>query len=78
MKVQFTSEARDDLFEAAEYYESKEEGLGSRFRNEVSKILGTVASSPACGASGRPAAGKSIVRCFPTTLHTSSERIALW
>ena len=46
MKVQFTAEARDDLFEAADYYESKEEGLGGRLRNEVSTILSTVASAP--------------------------------
>ena len=45
MKVLFTAEGRDDLFEAADYYESKEEGLGARFRNEVSQILSTVASA---------------------------------
>ena len=43
MKVEFTTEARDDFFEAAEYYESKEKGLGSRMRDEISKIIRTVA-----------------------------------
>ena len=43
MKVEFTTEARDDFFEAAEDYESKEKGLGSRMRDEISKIIRTVA-----------------------------------
>jgi plasmid stabilization system protein ParE len=46
MKVEFTTEARDDFFEAAEYYESKEKGLGSRMRDEISKIIRTVAIAP--------------------------------
>ncbi len=46
MTVEFTTEARDDLFEAAEYYESQEKGLGSRMRDEISKIIRTVASVP--------------------------------
>jgi plasmid stabilization system protein ParE len=46
MIVEFTTEARADLFEAAEYYEAKEEGLGVRFRNEVAQILQTVGSTP--------------------------------
>jgi len=46
MNVEFTSEARDDLFEAAEYYESKEKGLGFRMRDEVARSLTTVATAP--------------------------------
>ncbi|MDA7882574.1 type II toxin-antitoxin system RelE/ParE family toxin [Akkermansiaceae bacterium] len=46
MKVEFTTEARDDLFEAVDYYESKEEGLGGRMRDEISKIIRTVEGAP--------------------------------
>lgn len=46
MKVELTTEARDDLFEAVEYYESRERGLGSRLRGEVSQILHTISGSP--------------------------------
>jgi len=46
VNVEFTSEARDDLFEAADYYEDRETGLGARFRNEIHQVLQTVRSAP--------------------------------
>lgn len=46
MRVEFTSEARDDLFEAAAYYEAREQGLGVRFRDEVAEVLRTVVTAP--------------------------------
>jgi toxin ParE1/3/4 len=46
MEVEFTTEAREDLFEAADYYEAKEKDLGQRIRGEVSEILRTVSSAP--------------------------------
>ena len=42
MNVEFTTESREDLFEAADYYEAKETGLGQRIRDEVSQILRAV------------------------------------
>jgi hypothetical protein len=39
-------EAREDFFEAAEYHEAREEGLGSRFRDEISKIVTAVSAAP--------------------------------
>ena len=46
MPVDFTSEAKDDLFRAVNYYEEKERGLGKRVRDEIAEILRTVASAP--------------------------------
>jgi toxin ParE1/3/4 len=46
MKAVFSAEARADLFEAADYYEAKEAGLGIRFRNEIAAVLLTVMSAP--------------------------------
>lgn len=46
MLVEFSEEARQDLFDGFEYYGSKESGLGRRFANEIADILTTVASSP--------------------------------
>lgn len=46
MRVLLTSEARGDLFESAAYYESREEGLGLRFRDEIAEILKAVSASP--------------------------------
>ncbi len=46
MKVEFTDEARADLFDAADYYEGMELGLGQRFRTQVAGVLSTVISAP--------------------------------
>ena len=39
MIVEILEEAEDELFDAALWYESKEPGLGLRFRNEISHVL---------------------------------------
>lgn len=46
MRVEFTTEARDDLFEAADYYEEKEPGLGHRFRDQIAEVLRVVITAP--------------------------------
>ena len=42
MILEFLPEASAELFEAAVYYESKQEGLGRRFRNEVLEVCGLI------------------------------------
>ncbi len=46
MPVDFTSEAKEDLFDAVEYYEEKNRGLGRRLRDEIASLLNTVSSAP--------------------------------
>ncbi len=46
MILEFLSEASAELFEAADYYESKQEGLGRRFRNEVLEVCGLIVQQP--------------------------------
>jgi len=46
MILEFLPEASDELFEAATYYESKQEGLGRRFRNEVLEVCGLIVQQP--------------------------------
>lgn len=46
MNVDYTTEARQDLIDAAEYYENREQGLGKRFRDEIAGVLNTAASAP--------------------------------
>jgi|GEM_PF-2070091 len=46
MRVVFTEEASADLFESAAYYESREAGLGMRFRGEVATVLQSASASP--------------------------------
>ena len=46
MILQFLPEASAELFETADYYESKQEGLGRRFRNEVLEVCGLIVQQP--------------------------------
>ena len=46
MILEFLTEASAELFEAADYYESKQEGLGRRFRNEVLEVCGLIVQQP--------------------------------
>ena len=39
MNYEFLTEARDEFWEAALYYESKEAGLGVRLRDEISHVI---------------------------------------
>ena len=42
----FLPEARDELYEAALYYEFKERGLGVRFRHEVARVVERIIEDP--------------------------------
>ena len=46
MILEFLPEASAELYEAADYYESKQEGLGRRFRNEVLEVCGLIVQQP--------------------------------
>ena len=46
MKYDFLPEARHELFDAVLYYESKEEGLGVRLRNEVAHVIDHILADP--------------------------------
>lgn len=46
MIVEFLKEAAAEFFDAVLWYESKEIGLGKRFRNEVSGVIDSIAANP--------------------------------
>ncbi len=46
MSLDFLPEASLELYEAAEYYENKEAGLGRRFRNEVLEVCRLIVQQP--------------------------------
>jgi len=50
MIIEFLEEAEVELFEAAAWYESKETGLGKRFRNEVAHVLDRIVECRQCYA----------------------------
>lgn len=46
MTLEFLPEAAAEFYEASTYYESQEEGLGARFRDEVLEICRLVVQQP--------------------------------
>ena len=46
MTLQFLPEASAELCEAADYYESRQEGLGWRFRSEILEICHLIVQQP--------------------------------
>ncbi len=46
MIVEFLEEAEKELFDAALWYESKEIGLGKRFRDEVASVIDSIVTNP--------------------------------
>lgn len=46
MNLEFLPEARAELLEAADYYESREPGLGRRFRGEVAQVCASILEHP--------------------------------
>jgi ParE-like toxin of type II ParDE toxin-antitoxin system len=46
MNYEFLAEARDEFWEAAFYYDSKETGLGSRFSAEVAHVIERILADP--------------------------------
>lgn len=46
MIVEFLEEAEAELFDAALWYESKETGLGKRFRDEVANVIDSIVTNP--------------------------------
>lgn len=46
MIVEFLGEADYELVEAAVWYDSKEQGLGKRLRNEVAHVVSRIAEDP--------------------------------
>jgi hypothetical protein len=46
MKIKYHSEAREEFFEAAEYYEKQVVELGNEFIYEVERVLDTILQHP--------------------------------
>ena len=46
MTVEFLTEAEEELTDAALWYESKQPGLGVRFRDEIAHVVSRIAEDP--------------------------------
>jgi plasmid stabilization system protein ParE len=65
MRIKFHSEARNEFFEAAEYYEDQVVGLGDVFIDEVEKVLNVIELQPVSGAKITNSERRFFVSRFP-------------
>jgi hypothetical protein len=78
MRLEFLAEASAELSEAAAYYDSREEGLGWRFRDEVLGVCVSIAQQPLLWRERPGVTGASTALCSRTTWPTSSAAISFW
>ena len=67
-------EARDELVEAAKFYENREDGLGDRFLDEVASCLARIASQPSLGGAVTTVLRRRILRRFPFSVIYAHEQ----
>ncbi len=73
MKVIFSKYARQELNDAAHYYELEYEGLGRRFRQEVKKAAIRISEYPKAWSAERGDVRKCLLHKFPYKLLYSIE-----
>jgi hypothetical protein len=65
MRIEFLEEAVEELFEAATWYESKEAGLGVRFRDEIARVIHRITEDPFPMAGTHRRLSPGQLSCFP-------------
>lgn len=65
MKVRFHPQAETELNDAAEWYESKQPGLGGQFGDEVRLALGRALAMPSAWQEVAPGIRRSLTHRFP-------------
>ncbi|PWB76707.1 MAG: plasmid stabilization protein, partial [Candidatus Methylomirabilota bacterium] len=73
MKVSFSTYAKQELNDAAHYYEREYEGLGRRFREEVRKAATRISEYPKVWSIERGEVRKCLLHKFPYKLLYSIE-----
>lgn len=73
MKVRFHPEARSEHLIAAQYYEKKERGLGSRYLAAIQQSVGRIGTSPRSFPVYKGPFRRIHVDAFPFTLFFSIE-----
>jgi len=63
--IKFHSEAREEFFEAASYYEDQVVGLGDIFIDEVENVLEVIEQFPSSGTKITPSERRFLVSRFP-------------
>lgn len=65
MTIKFYSEAREEFFKAASYYENQVVGLGDIFIDEVENVLEVIEQFPSSGTKITPTERRFLVSRFP-------------
>ena len=65
MIIKIHSEARKEFFEASEYYEEQDVGLGSDFIDEIEKVLDVIEKQPSAGTKITKTERRFLVSRFP-------------
>ncbi len=74
MRIVYSALARQELEDAARYYELEHEGLGQRFRQEVKKAARRITRYPQAWSLERGEVRKCLLHKFPYKLLYSIER----
>src|SRR5690349_3453010 len=67
-KISFNSEAEEELNYAADYYESRKEGLGISFLHEIQKSLQIIQTNPNIGQIYINTIRRIIIKRFPYSI----------
>ncbi len=73
MTIDFHSEARKELFNAASYYEDQVIGLGDEFIEEIEKVLEVIRQQPDSGVEITENERRFLVPRFPFAIIYSKE-----
>jgi plasmid stabilization system protein ParE len=74
MRIVYSTLARQELEDAARYYELEHEGLGERFRQEVKKAARRITRYPQAWSLERGEVRKCLLHKFPYKLLYSIEK----
>ena len=74
MKVIFSKYAKQELYDATQYYEIEYQGLGKQFREEVRKVAKRISEYPEAWSVERGDVRKCILHRFPYKLLYSIEK----
>lgn len=70
MRIRYHSQAREEMFDAASYYEAQADGLGVRFLDEIDKAVSDISRRPNSWPITKHRTRKRIlVSPFPYSIH---------
>ncbi len=78
MGIEFHPEAEEEFIEAAQYYEARVSGLGSRFIDELEALVALLTERPAIGEQIDGKFRRTVFQKFPFSLIYAVEGARIW